>query len=76
MTVFQEMVVESILPNQIKRSWYHSFQKTLFYLMKSKYAIIFSNFKVTKIKRSAFFGTPSIFPEAHNLFGPHYPSDI
>ena len=33
MTVFQEMVVESILPNQIKCSWYHSFQKTMFYLM-------------------------------------------
>ena len=28
MTVFQEMVVESILPNQIKWSWYHSLQKT------------------------------------------------
>ena len=59
MTVFQEMVVESILPNQIKWSWYHSFQKTMFYLMKSKYAI-FSNIKVTKFKRSAFFGTPGI----------------
>ena len=29
------------------------------YLMKSKYAI-FSNIKVTKIKRSTFFGTPGI----------------
>ena len=58
MTVFQEMVVESILPNQIKWSWYHIFQKTMFYLMKSKYAI-FSNIKVTKIERySFFFGHP------------------
>ena len=31
----------------------------MFYLMKSKYAI-FSNFKVTKIERSAFLGTHSI----------------
>ena len=31
------MVVESILPNQIKWSWYHSFQKTMFYLMKSDF---------------------------------------
>ena len=31
----------------------------MFYLMKSKYAI-FSNIKVTKIERSAFFGTPGI----------------
>ena len=35
------------------------FQKTMFYLMKSKYDIVW-NFKVTKIERSAFFGTPSI----------------
>ena len=53
------MVVESILLNQIKRSWYHSFQKTMFYLMKSKYAI-FLNIKLTKIERSAFFGTPGL----------------
>ena len=59
MTVFQEIVVESILPNQIIWSWYHSFQKTMFYLTKSKYAI-FANFKVTKIERSAFGGTPGI----------------
>ena len=31
------------------------FQKTMFYLLKSKYAI-FSNFIVTKIERSAFLG--------------------
>ena len=31
----------------------------MFYLMKSKYAI-FSNFNVTKIERSAFYGTPGI----------------
>ena len=44
---------------------YHSFQKTMLYLMKSKYAI-FSNIKVTKIERSFFLlrrggggGTPS-----------------
>ena len=55
MIVFQEMVVDSILPNQIKLSWYYSVQKTLFYLMKSKYAI-FLNIKVTKIERSAVFG--------------------
>ena len=60
--LFQEMVVESILPNQMKWSWYHSFQKTMFYLMKSKYAIYF-NIKVTKIERSAFLGTPGIVIE-------------
>ena len=54
MTVFHEMVVELILLNQIKWSWYHPFQKTMFYLMKSKYAI-FSSIKVMKIERSAFF---------------------
>ena len=37
--LFQEMVVESRLPIQIKWSWYHSFQKTMCYLMKWKYAI-------------------------------------
>ena len=57
--MFQEMVVESILPNQIKWSCYHSFQKTVFYLMKSKYAL-FSNIKVMKIERFAFLGTPGI----------------
>ena len=51
------MVVESILPNQIKWSWYHSLQKTMLYLMKSKYAI-FSNIKVMKIEHSAFLGHP------------------
>ena len=50
---------KSILPKQIKWSWYHYIQKTMFYLMKSKYAI-FSNIKVTKIERSAFLGTPGI----------------
>ena len=59
MTVFQKMVVESILPNQIKWYWYHSFQKTMFYLIKSKYAI-FLNINVTKIKQSSLLGTPSI----------------
>ena len=55
------MFVQSILPNQVIHvwSWYHSFQKTMFYLLKSKYAIFF-NFKVTKIKHSAFFGSPGI----------------
>ena len=57
MTVFLEMVVESILPNQIKWSWYHFFQKTVFCLMKSKYAI-FSNTKVTNIERSSFLEHP------------------
>ena len=33
----------------------------MFYLMTLKYAI-FSNIKVTKIERSAFFGTPGIYP--------------
>ena len=61
MTVFQEIVVESILPNQIRCSWYHSFQKTMFFLMKSKYAI-FSNIKVKKTERSSFGGTPGIVP--------------
>ena len=51
--------IKSIL-NQFQWCWYYSLQKTMFYLMKSKYAI-FSNIKVTKIERSAFFGTPSIW---------------
>ena len=59
MTVFQEMVVESILPNQIKLSWYHSFQKTMFYMMKEKYDIFFY-IKVTKIKHSTSFLTPGL----------------
>ena len=50
MTVFQEMVVESILTNQIKWSWYHSFQKTMLYLMKSKYAI---HFPISKWQNSS-----------------------
>ena len=54
MTEFHEMAVELILPNRIKWSWHHSFQKTMFYLMKSNYDIL-SNIKVTKIKRSVFF---------------------
>ena len=32
----------------------------MFYLMKTKYDI-FSNIQVTKIERSAFWGTPGIF---------------
>ena len=52
MTVFWEMTIESKLLNQFRWSWYHSFQKTMFYLMKLKYGI-FSNSKVTKIERSA-----------------------
>ena len=56
------MFVESILPNQINWSWYHSFQKTMFYLMKSKYALhVFSNIKVTNMERSTFWGTPGIY---------------
>ena len=51
--------VGSKLLDQFQWSWYHSFQKTMFYLMKSKYAI-FSNIKVTKIERSTFLGTPGI----------------
>ena len=58
MPVFREMTIESKLLDQFQ-SWHHSFQKTMFYLMKVKYAI-FSNIKVTKIERSAFLGTPGI----------------
>ena len=57
MNLFPELVVESILPSQIKWFWHHSFQKTMFYLVKLKYAI-FLNFKVTKIERSPFLGHP------------------
>ena len=32
-TLFQEMVVESKPPNQIIWSWYHSFPKTMFYVI-------------------------------------------
>ena len=59
MTVFWEITIESKLLNQFQWSWYHSFQKTMFYLMKLKYTI-FSNIRVTKIERSAFLGTPGI----------------
>ena len=55
MTMFWRMTIESKLLKQFQWSWYHSFQKTVFYLMKSKYAI-FSNIKVTTIERSAFWG--------------------
>ena len=60
MTMFWEITVESKLLNQSQWSWYHSFQKAMFYLMKSKFAIFF-NIKVTKIERSTFWGTPGIF---------------
>ena len=52
--MFQEIVVESKLPNQIRWSWFHSFQKKMFYPIKSKHAI-FLNCKILKIRRSAFF---------------------
>ena len=48
------MTIESKLLNQFQWSRYHSFQKTMFYLMKSQ-NVIFSNIKETKIERSAFF---------------------
>ena len=48
--------IELILPNQIKWSWYHSFQKTMFYLMISKY-VRFSNIS-NEIRAFLFFGTP------------------
>ena len=56
---FKEMTIESKLLNQFHWSWYHSFQKTMFFLMKSKH-VIFSNIKVKKIERSTFFWTPGI----------------
>ena len=37
MTMFWEITIESNLLNQFQWSWYHSFQKTMFYLIKSKY---------------------------------------
>ena len=61
MTVLQEIVVESILPirNQIKWSWYHSFQKTMFHLMKLiKIRYIFENQSIMKIECPAFLGHP------------------
>ena len=58
-TMFWEMTIGSKLLNQFQWSWYHSLQKTMFYLMKSKYSM-FLNSKVMKIERSAFWGTPSI----------------
>ena len=70
--LFQEMVVESILLNQIKWSWYHSFRIQCFIWWNQCY--IFSNIKVTRIKRSAFFGTPgkvvnnAIFRQKHVLY--------
>ena len=30
MTVFEELTIESTLPNQIQLSWYHSFEKKTF----------------------------------------------
>ena len=60
MTVFQKMVVESILPepNQMILVSFFSEDNGLS-LMISQYAI-FSNIRVTKIERSAFWGTPGI----------------
>ena len=60
MTTFWEMTIESKLLNQFQWSWYHSFEKTMFYSMTSKYAI-FPNIKVTNIESSAFWGTPIIY---------------
>ena len=59
LTVYWEISIKSKLLNQFQWSWYHSFQKTMFYLMKLKYAR-FSNIKLTKIELSASFGTPGI----------------
>ena len=58
MTVFQEMVVESlILPNQYHMILVSFFSEGNVLSDESKCAI-FSNFKVTKIERSAFLGHP------------------
>ena len=58
MTVFQEMVVESMTTesNQKILVSFFSEDNALYYLIKSKYAI-FSNIKVTRIARSAFWDT-------------------
>ena len=54
MTMFWEITIESKLLNQNQWSWYHSFQKTMFYLMKSIYAI-FSNINESNKFRAFHF---------------------
>ena len=61
MTMFWETTIESKLLNQFQWSWYHSFQKTMFHLMNSKYAIFLNYIRVTKIQRSAFLWHPVYF---------------
>ena len=61
------IIIESKLLNQSHCLLYHSFQKTMFYLMKLKY-VIFSNIKVTKIERSAFIGTPGTVKSHYTIY--------
>ena len=61
-TMFWEMTIELKLLNQSQWSWYHSFQKTMFYLINQN--MLFWNIKVTKMERSAILwgggGAPGI----------------
>ena len=66
MTVFQEMGVESNLPNQIFWAWYHSLLRKMLYLMVYLSNGCIQNIQhfllamYWKIHRSSFFGTPGI----------------
>ena len=60
MTVFQEMVVESILQNQIKWSWYRSSQKTMFYLINEIKICYHFEYQSNKDREFRFWGPHSI----------------
>ena len=62
------MVVESILPNQIKWSWYHSFQKTMFDLMKYKCLCYRFEYQSNENWAFRFFGTPGKWCKAHHFY--------
>ena len=59
MTRIRETATESELPNQISKSWCHSFRDKMFSQMQLKYVKIIIR-KVLKIDRSALSGTPGI----------------
>ena len=64
------------LLNQFQWSWYHSFQKTMFYLMKYKYAI-FSNFKVHVTKSSVpLFWDTRYNGDFSNPINMHSPTEL
>ena len=73
------MTIESKLLNQFERSWYHSFQMTMFDLMKSKYAILFEYQSIENRALRYFFffffffgGAPVLFNHLYANNGPRH----